>query len=159
MQKLLIDFVTVVLAVLAALFVFQRLQPAPKPDVNAVLNLTPQQQLIRDDSARAMNAVNIAIQEYYSNQGEWAPSNEAAGLPPPEAFRGKSLTRLEVSGLTLKMTFDGGSGVEGGQVIYTGEGTPQLVMGIQWKCVSPSFPDIAIAIPDCSYASPLSQRF
>jgi len=153
-QKILIDFATVVLAVLAALFVFQRLQPAPKPDVNALPKLTPQQQAIHDDAARAMNAVNIAIQEYYSNRGEWAPSNEAAGLPPPEAFRGKSLTRLEVSGLMLKMTFDAKSGVDGGQVIYTGEGTPQLVMGIQWKCVSPSFPDIALAIPDCTYARP-----
>ena len=152
MQKVLINFATVVLAVLAALFVFQHLQSRPKADVNAVSKLTPQQQAIHDDAARAMNAVSIAMQEYYSNRGEWAPSNEAAGLPPPEAFRGKSLTRLEVSGLTLTMTFDAGSGVDGGQVIYTGQATPQLVMGIQWKCVSPSFPDIAIAIPDCTYA-------
>ena len=68
MRKWTVNFATVVLAVLAALFVFQRLQPVQRPDVNAVSNHTHQQQAIHDDAARAMHAVDIAIQEYYSNR-------------------------------------------------------------------------------------------
>jgi Pilin (bacterial filament) len=154
MQKWIVNFATVVLAVLAALFVFQRLQSPPKADVNVSSSLTSTQQIIRDDATRAMNVTNTAIQEYYSNTGKWPASNEACGLPEPEAFRGKSLTRLDVSGLTVTLTFDAKSGVDGGKVIYTGQSTPQLVMGIQWKCVSPSFPDIGAALPDCTYARP-----
>ena len=154
MQKWIVNFATVVLAVLAALFVFQRLQKPQKADVNVSSSLTPQQQIIRDDATRGMNVTNTAIQEYYSNTGNWPASNEVCGLPAPEAFRGKSLTRLDVSGLTVTLTFDANSGVNGGQVIYTGQTTPQLVMGIQWKCVSPSYPDIGTAIPDCTYARP-----
>lgn len=154
MQKLIVNFATVVLAVLAALFVFQRLQRPPKADVTVSSSLTPQQQIIRDDATRGMSVTNTAIQEYYSNTGKWPASNEVCGLPEPEAFHGKSLTRLDVSGLTVTLTFDAKSGVDGGQVIYTGQTTPQLVMGIQWKCVSPTFPDIAAAIPDCTYARP-----
>lgn len=152
MQKWIINFATVLLAVLAALFVFQRLQRPPKPDLNASSSLSPHQQIIHDDATRAMNVTNTAIQEYYSNTGNWPASNEACGLPAPDAFRGKSLMRLDVSGLTVALTFDGKSGVAGGRVIYTGEATPQLVMGIRWKCASPSFPDISAAIPDCTYA-------
>ncbi len=61
MQKTIINFATVVHAVLAALFVFQRLQPPPKADVNAALKLMPRQQAVHDDAARAMDAVNVAI--------------------------------------------------------------------------------------------------
>jgi hypothetical protein len=154
LQKWIVNFATVVFAVLAALFVFQRLQAPPKADVTASSTLTAQQQVIHDDATRAMSAVSIAIHEYYSNTAAWPPSNELAGLPPPEAFRGKSLTRLDVSGPILTLTFDAKSGVDGGRVVYTGQATPQLVMGIQWTCVSPSFPDIATTIPDCTYTRP-----
>lgn len=154
MQKWIVNFATVVLAVLAALLVFQRLQTPPKADVTASSILTAPQQVVHDDATRAMSAVSTAIHEYYSNTANWPASNALAGLPPPEAFRGKSLARLDVSGSTLTLTFDAKSGVDGGRIIYTGQATPQLVMGIEWKCVSPSFPDIATTIPDCTYARP-----
>lgn len=154
MQKWIVNFVTVILAVLAALFVFQRLQKPPKLDVTVSSNLSPQQQVIHDDTIQAMNAVKTSLHEYYANTASWPASNALAGLPAPDAFRGKSLERLDVSGSTLKLTFDAKSGVDGGQVIFTGEATPQLVMGIKWTCESPSFPDIAAAIPDCSYRRP-----
>ena len=85
MEKWIINFATVVLAVLAALFVFQRLQPKPKPDVNAVAALSPPLQAIHDDAAQAMNAVRTAVQEFYMHTGRWPESNAAAGLPAPDA--------------------------------------------------------------------------
>ena len=152
MEKWIINFATVVLAVLAALFVFQRLQPKPKPDVNAVAALSPPLQAIHDDAAQAMNAVRIAVQEFYMNTGKWPESNAAAGLPEPEAFRGKSLERLDVDGLTVTLKFDSTSGVYGGTVVFTGSATPQMVMGINWKCESPSYRQIDAAIADCVYS-------
>jgi len=56
MHNWLTNFITVVLAVLAALFVFQRLQPSQKADVNAPSTLTPTQQIIHDDAMQALNA-------------------------------------------------------------------------------------------------------
>ena len=152
MEKWIINFATVLLAVLAALFVFQQLQPKAKPDMNAVAALSPALQAIHDDTARAMNTVRIAVPEFYMNTAKWPESNAAAGLPEPEAFRGKSLERLDVDGLTVTLTFDSTSGIYGGTVVFTGAATPQMVMGINWKCESPSYRDIAVAIPDCVYS-------
>jgi hypothetical protein len=148
------NFVMVLLATLLALFVFQRLEVPAEREATKASTLTPQQQVIHDDAMQAMNAIKISLQEYYVNTGKWPDSNAVAGLPPPEAFRGKSLRRLDVDGLTVKLTFDAQSGIDGGQVIFTGTATPQLVMGIQWQCASPSFPDIASAISDCTYTRP-----
>jgi hypothetical protein len=152
MEKWIINFVTVLLAVLAALFVFQRLQPGPKPDVNAVVALSPPLQAIHDDATQAMNTVRIAVPEFYMNTGKWPESNASAGLPEPEAFRGKSLERLDVDGATVTLTFDSTSGIYGGTVVFTGAATPQMAMGITWKCESPSYRDIAAAIADCVYS-------
>ena len=154
MDKWAINFATMLAAVLAALFVFQRLQPKPKADINAASLLTPAQQAVHDDATQAMRAVTLPLSEYYSNTGKWPQQNADAGIPEPTAFRGKSLTRLDVSGLTVTLTFDGASGVDGGRVVFTGEATAQLVMGINWRCTSPSFPDIGVAIADCAYARP-----
>ena len=152
MEKWIINFATVLLAVLAALFVFQRLQPRPKADVNSVSTLTPPQQVIHDDAKQAMSAVAISMAEFYANTGKWPDSNTAAGLPEPDAFRGKSLERLDVEGPVVTLTFDSTSGIYGGKVVYSGTMTPQMVMGIQWRCTSPSFKDIAVAIADCTYS-------
>ena len=151
MEKWIINFATGVLAVVAALFVFQRLQP--KPDMSSASTLTPPQQAVHDDARQAMSVVGIAIAEAYSNTGKWPDSNTAAGLPEPDAFRGKALERLDVTGPTVTLTFDSTSGIYGGKVVYIGTMTPQMVMGINWRCTSPSFPDIAAAIPDCTYSS------
>lgn len=154
MKQRLADFITLVLAVLAALFAYRWLEVSPKLTPTESHALTPQQQAIHDDALRAMNSIKISMEEYYTNTGKWPESNAAAGIPPPEAFRGTSLRRLDLDGWTVRLTFDAKSGVNGGTVVFTGSATPQLVMGIQWHCTSPSFPYIAKAIPDCTYTRP-----
>ena len=99
-----------------------------------------------------MSAVAISIAEFYSNTGKWPDSNAATGLPEPDAFRGKSLERLDVEGPVVTLTFDSTSAIYGGKVVFTGSVTPQMVMGINWKCESPSYRDIAVAIADCVYS-------
>jgi hypothetical protein len=154
MQKTLINFMVVVLAVLAALFLYDKFHSSRTTGDFGVAALQERKKMLQSDFQRAADGAKTSVAEYYANRGNWPTKNEEAGLPTPDTYRGESLRKLEVNGNTLTLTFDARSGVDGGQIILTGEATPNFAMGINWTCVSPNIADIATIFPICKYAKP-----
>jgi hypothetical protein len=93
----------------------------------------------------------VAIAEFYQSTGAWPSSNHDVGLNDPAQFRGRSLKRMHVSeGGVITLTYDEKTGVNDGTIrLVPDAGNPQ--MGVRWRCVSPSFREIAISIPPCEY--------
>jgi hypothetical protein len=152
MQKVLINFASVLIAVLAALFLYDKFRSSRTTGDFGVGALQERNKMLQSDFQRAASGAKTALAEFYANRGSWPTKNEDAGLPTPEAYRGESLRKLEVDGPTITLTFDARSGVDGGQIILTGEATPNFAMGINWRCVSPNISDIAAIVPACKYS-------
>jgi Skp family chaperone for outer membrane proteins len=92
-----------------------------------------------------------AIAEYYLTNGQLPRSNREVGIPEPEQFKGRSLRRLEVSARgILTLSYDETSGVADGTIQMIPD-VGNSAMGIQWRCITPSYPEIAVSIPQCEY--------
>ena len=154
MQKNLITFVVVIIAVFAGLFLYDKFRSSRTTGDFGVGAIQERKKMLESDFQRAANGAKTSVAEFYANRGAWPTKNDDAGLPTPESYRGESLRKLEVNGNTITLTFDARSGVDGGQVILTGEATPNFAMGINWTCVSPNITDIATVFPTCKYAKP-----
>jgi hypothetical protein len=155
MIRILSNFAIVFAAVLAGLFVYARLSggrhPLPAP-VQEVQDFGIGQIRARKDALsegfRVADGVRTAYAEYYSNVGKLPTGNAEIGVQPPGAYQGKSIRRIEVSERGITITYNEQAGADYGRVIFE----PEAVEGnINWKCVSPSFPDIAALIPSCAY--------
>jgi hypothetical protein len=151
MQKILINFAVVLVAVFAALFLYDKFRSSRTTGDFGVGQLQDRRKMLQNDFQRAADGAKTAVTEFYANRGNWATKNEEAGLPAPDTYRGESLRSLVVDGPTITLTFDARSGVDGGKVILTGEATPNLAMGFNWTCVSPNITDIATIFPTCKY--------
>jgi len=154
MQKILINFAVVLIAVLAALFLYDKFRSSRTTGDFSVGAMQERNKMLQSDFQRAANGAKTAVAEFYASRGSWPTKNEDAGLPTSETYRGESLRKLEVNGPTITLTFDARSGVDGGQVILTGEATPNFAMGINWTCISPNISDIAAIFPACKYRKP-----
>jgi hypothetical protein len=152
MQKILINFAVVVIGVLVALFLHDKFRSSRTTGDFGVGASQERKKMLQSDFQRAADGAKTAAAEYYANRGDWPSKNEDAGLPAPDAYRGESLQKLELSGPTITLTFDARSGVDGGKIILTGEATPNFAMGINWTCTSPNIADIATVFPICKYA-------
>lgn len=151
MQKLLINFGIVLVAVLAALFLYDKFRSSRTTGDFGVGAMQERRAMLRNDFARAAGGAKTAVAEFYASRGAWPKNNEETGLPTPDNYRGESLRRLEVGDSTITLTFDARSGVNDGKVILTGEVTPNFAMGINWTCTSPNIRDIANVLPACKY--------
>ncbi len=154
MQKHLVTFAVVFLAVLGALFVYDQIRNRPSAtgaDFGAG-EIRARNNMILSDVQRGLSPAKTAVAEYYMNRGDWSRDNEATGLPPPDQYRGESLRRLEVSGNRITLTFDARSDVDGGLLVYTGDAS-NLAMGVSWTCSSPNIDYIATVLPNCVYGA------
>jgi len=151
MQKILINFVVVLVAVLAALFAYDKFRSSRTTGDFGVAAIQDRKKMLQSDFQRAADGAKTSVTEYYANRGSWPAKNEDAGLPAPDTYRGESLRSLAVGDQTITLTFDARSGVDGGKIILTGEATPNLAMGFNWTCVSPNIADIATIFPSCKY--------
>jgi hypothetical protein len=149
-KNALIMFVVVVGAVFVGMMLYDKYRAKRSGDFGA-MEMLQSRQIVLGDFVRATSTAKTAMAEHYLSMGAWPPSNKEAGLPSPEAYRGNSLVRLDVSGPDIVLTFDARSGVDGGKIVLTGTATPELAMGIEWKCTSPNMPDIATILRDCVY--------
>jgi hypothetical protein len=96
----------------------------------------------------------VAVVEAYQNSAKMPASNHEAGLPEAAQFKGRSLNRLEVSGGgIITLTYLAQDGFGGGTVRLVPDAS-NAAMGVSWQCISPSFVDIASAIPQCEYRAP-----
>jgi len=150
MQRNIVNFVVVVLAVLLALFVYDKFRGKPAVEDFGAGELKARNDMILSDLNRAMGSAKVAVAEYFFNRAEWPTSNEQAGLPAPDAYKGDSLRKLEVTGNTLTLTFDEKSGVDGGQIVMVADGS-NPAMGVSWKCTSRNLGFIATVVPACTY--------
>lgn len=99
----------------------------------------------------AAAAGKTAIAEYYLTRGELPTSNRDVGMPEPDQFKGKSLRRLQVSARgVITLSYDGHSGVDGGTIQMIPE-VGNAAMGVKWRCVTASYPDIPALVPQCEY--------
>ncbi len=114
--------------------------------------------LMREDLV-LVAGMRTAIAEAYMSMGQMPANAEAAGLSPPEQYRGKSLkTAALLADGTIELTFDAQSGVDGGRVRFVPDLTHANATGIQWRCETSDYPLIARAAPTCEYkASPAGE--
>ena len=99
----------------------------------------------------AASTAKVAITEYYYSNGEPPASNHDVGLAEAEQYKGDSLRNMTISrGGVITLTYDEKTGVDNGKI--------QLIPDINsaqaqlnWRCVSPSFANIAIMLPNCRY--------
>ncbi len=100
----------------------------------------------------AAAGMRVAIVEAYQTMGELPADNAAAGLPAPERYRGGSLTSATVRNGTIELVFDASSGKDGGRISLVPDLSRVDAMGVQWRCETRDYPDIARTMPSCTYA-------
>lgn len=95
--------------------------------------------------------VKQQLAEFYQNRGEFPSSNKELGLSEPGRFVGQSLMSLDVSeGGVITLRYDKKSGVENGIIRLTPD-VSNPAMGIQWRCVTPSYQNVGAFMPQCKY--------
>jgi len=155
MPRVLINFMVVFVAVLASLFVYSRLSgkknPVPAP-VQDVQDFGVGQIRARKDALiegfRVADGPKTSYAEYYSNVGKLPTNNAEIGIQPPEAFRGKSIKRIDVSEHGITITYNEQTGVDDGRVLLE----PEPVDGnVNWKCSSSSYVNIKAMVPTCEF--------
>ena len=107
---------------------------------------------MRGDFVAAAGSVKTAIAEYYQTNGKLPASNHEVQLPEPDQYRGKSMRSATVTPEgSVDFVFDATSGVDGGRIRLTPDLAHANAMGLQWRCVSADFPQIARVLPVCEY--------
>jgi len=110
---------------------------------------------MREDFGKAAGSMKVAIAEFYVSRGQMPRDNAEAGLPPPSEYRGSVLRSATVTANgSIDFEFDGNSGKDGGHVTLLPDVAHANAMGVQWRCTTSDYPDIAHSIGSCSYASP-----
>jgi len=110
---------------------------------------------MREDFGKAAGGMKVAIAEFYVSRGQMPHDNVEAGLPAPEEYRGAALRSATVAANgSIDFEFDGNSGKDGGHVRLIPDLAHVNAMGVQWRCTTSDYPDIARAIASCSYGSP-----
>lgn len=100
----------------------------------------------------AGSAVRYAVQDYAIEHGTLPASNEALGLPAPEAYARGALAAVAVSERgRITLTFNARSGVDGGTIQLVPIASDALY-GLQWDCRTASFQEIQSWAPACRYA-------
>lgn len=94
------------------------------------------------------------IVEFYMQNGGWPDSNEDIGLPGPEAFTGRALKSVAVSGGgVVTLTYNEKTGVNGGTIQLVPE-LDEATGQVKWRCESTSYSEITVTIPQCLYRRP-----
>ncbi|WP_440223438.1 pilin [Dokdonella sp. MW10] len=99
----------------------------------------------------AVSGMRVAIVEAYQTMGALPADNAAAGLPPPERYRGASLVSATVRDGAIELVFDASSGKQGGRIRLVPDVSRIDAMGVQWRCETQDYPDIARTMPSCTY--------
>lgn len=107
----------------------------------------------------AVHAMRVAMAESYMSMGVMPADNAAAGLPAPDAYRGKSLVSATLSGDgVIELVFDEASGVKDGRIRMIADVSRADSMGMQWRCESPDYVLIKRILPLCEYTGPANSR-
>jgi len=155
MSRTLLNFVLVFAAVLAALLIYSKVSPHKNPVPAAaqeVQDFGVGQIRARKEALtegfRMADGVKTAFAEYYSNLGKMPANNQDLGLPQADSYHSKSVKRIEASEHGITVTYNEQSGVDDGRVVFDAEPKEG---NMDWKCSSPSYPDIKTMVPICEY--------
>jgi hypothetical protein len=106
---------------------------------------------MRQDLSAAAG-IKTAVAEFYVSMGKMPQDNAQAGRPQPSAYRGQTLRSATInSDGSIDFEFDENSGKDGGHVRLIADLAHANAMGVQWRCESADYPDVASAIPNCAY--------
>lgn len=121
------------------------IENAPKPTLDTAAMLVQQDFMVA-------HSMRVAVAESYMNMGAMPANNAAAGLPSPDAYRGKSLVSATLSGDgVIELVFDEKSGVKEGRIRMIADVSRADSMGMQWRCESPDYVLIKRILPLCEY--------
>ena len=101
---------------------------------------------------RAAAGIKTAVAEFYVSMGKMPKDNAEAGLPAPDEYRGQTLRSATVNpDGSIDFEFDETSGKDGGHIRLVADLAHANAMGVQWRCESADYPDVASAIPNCAH--------
>jgi hypothetical protein len=107
---------------------------------------------IRNDFAGVSGSMRTAIAEFYMTNMKLPSSNEEAGLPAPERYRGVSLQSATVmSDGHVELEFAESAGRAAGRIRLVPDISAADAMGVRWHCETDDFATIARALPGCEY--------
>ncbi|MFK7824624.1 MAG: pilin [Oligoflexales bacterium] len=132
-------FITVFVAVIAALFTYEKFY-----------KIRYKQAAYISEGIVQATRIKNHVMEYYMTTGKLPSTNNDLGIAPPEQFKSESLVSLEVSkGGIITLTFDRKSGVKNGIIQFS----PKVreTMNPQWACTTPSYQKISSYYPQCKY--------
>ena len=143
----------VVLAALMGLMFFLKAKDQRLPLEHSTADLDRASSLIREDFAKASGSVKVAVSEYYVSLGKMPRSNAEAGLPEPNEYRGQTLKSVSIAGDGFDLVFDANSGHDNGRIRLVADLSHANAMGVQWRCETSDYPNIARALPTCIYTN------
>ena len=158
MRNAILMFASTLLAVLVGLALFHAFVNRGTPMERALKQNAEQKEqgaALVADFAQATGAIRTAVAEYYANTGKLPQDNAACGLPPPDAYRGRTLqsATVDASG-AVTFVFDGKSGKDGGRIRLVADISDRdrvMAMGVQWRCETADYPQISHLLPYCEY--------
>lgn len=94
--------------------------------------------------------LKLSILQHYLESGEMPKDNAAMGQPPPPEWHTKALNSVEIKDGAITLVFNQSSGVEGG-ILRLVPDLSRPHIGVEWNCVTPSYPAIKTIMPDCEF--------
>ena len=143
----------VVLAGLIGLMFFLKTKDHRLPLEQSTTDLDRASSLIREDFAKASGSVKVAVAEYYVSLGKMPQSNAEAGLPAPNEYRGQTLKSVSVAADGIDFVFDANSGHDDGRIRLVADLSHANAMGVQWRCETSDYPQIARVLSACTYTN------
>lgn len=91
---------------------------------------------------------------FFAETGRLPSSNEELGIPPATDFAHNALAGIEVArNGTIMIRYNQKAGVDYGLIRLVPD-TSDPVFGLQWDCVTSTFPGIATVLSSCRYEAP-----
>lgn len=143
MKRILINFLTVVLALVLVLAGYEWYN---RKRMKAYLSAAQ-----INSSLQMARGVTVQMENFFAMQGRYPASNQELGLPEAHQLDSQTHPVLEVSaGGVLTLRFENKKGIKDGiiQLIPPDENTS---WNTQWRCVTPSYAKIASRAPQCEY--------
>jgi len=102
-------------------------------------------------SISSIGPVRTQLAEHYMVNGSFPEDNADLGLPEPSAFSVDALESVEVKDDgVIELTYNAKSGLRNAIVQFVPDAS-EPALGMQWRCVTPSFRGIESWLPGCEY--------
>lgn len=143
MKKIMINFLTVVLALVLVLAGYEWYNRRRIKTYLSAAQIT--------SGLQVANSVKVQMANFHEEYGRYPASNQELGLPESHQFASPSLSALEVSpNGVITLRFENRQGIQDGIIqLIPGDENTSLIT--RWRCVTPSYASIASWAPQCEY--------